>query len=96
MCLIIFEEKAENIGSIPFEPEPGSGSFAEILGHNIPIFAYKCLNTLKTFPRFVLYSMENPENNFATLSRICIPCYRSSLVAMILPTRHRSTLDSGR
>ena len=34
MCLIIFEEKAEiQDRYVPFEPEPGSGSFAEILGH---------------------------------------------------------------
>ena len=33
MCLIIFEKKSKNTGSTPFEPEPGSGSFVEILGH---------------------------------------------------------------
>ena len=37
MCLIIFEEKAEiqDQHSTLFEPEPGSGSFAEILGQKL-------------------------------------------------------------
>ena len=39
MCLIIFEKKSRNTGSTPFETEPGSGSFVEILGHYCELFS---------------------------------------------------------